>query len=361
MILALNAGSTSLKFSLFDNRDDLPLRARGSIDHLGSSAIWHITGAAGHQIDGPCDHQRALELIRDWVQTQGKPDFCVHRFVHGGPDFRAPVRLDDGVLAALERLVPLAPLHQPHHLAAVRGLQAIWPDLPQIACFDTSFHADHTPIFYRMALPTNCQDDLLRRYGFHGLSYQWVRDVLRRDEPALAAGRVVICHLGGGSSLCALYNGISVDTSMGMTALDGVPMSTRCGAIDPGAILYLLREGGYSVDELEHLLYEQSGLTGLSGISGDMKTLLASPDPAALMAVQYYALRVAKMVASLAVSLGGIDGLVFTGGIGEHAEPVRQMILGQLTFLTIPRVLVIATDEERMMAIQARTVTGQVP
>lgn len=357
MILALNAGSTSIKFSLFGHDDDLPLVMHGAVDHLGDRPVLHISGQPD-EMPGPCDHARALALLRNRLTAFGKPVCCVHRFVHGGDEDHLPVRLDEKVLARLEKLVPLAPLHQPGHIAAVRALMDIWPDLPQFACFDTGFHATQDRLMTTLPLPGLYRNALTRRYGFHGLSYAWICRVLARDAPELAAGRVVIAHLGGGSSLCAVHNGRSVDTSMGMTALDGLPMSTRCGAIDPGVILYLQAEYGLDHDQMQDLLYHECGLKGLSGISGDMKTLLADESADARFAIDYYCLRVAQMVARMAVSLGGIDGLIFTGGIGTHAAPVRDRVMDHLSWLLIPVIQALPTDEERMMVLMIR---DQIP
>lgn len=350
-ILAINAGSTSIKFSLFTAAPGLSILARGAVKNLGAQAMWDLDGSPPQPITGPCDHHRAFEILTTWLRDRDTPDFVVHRIVHGGPDFIAPTKIDPTTLIGLERLVPLAPLHQPFNVMAVRMFGTFWPNIPQYACFDTAFHAGHNPLIYQVPLPEQNHDPLVRRYGFHGLSCQWVTEILARDYPHLAAGRVVIAHLGGGSSLTAVRAGQSIDSSMGMTALDGVPMTTRCGALDPGLLFYLLRHHIHDVDDLEKILYQQSGLKALSGTSGDMKSLLIESTPAAQFAVDYYALRVAQMVGRLAVTLGGIDGLVFTGGIGEHAAPVRTKICHHLEFLHIPQILVIPTDEERMMVM----------
>ena len=261
--------------------------------------------------------------------------------------------MTDDVLAKLKALIPLAPLHQPHNLAALAMAARFLPHVPQIACFDTAFHAHHTPLFTSFAIPNEMTGKGVRRYGFHGLSYAWLAHVLKQDYPALATGRVIAAHLGNGASLCALKNGESIDTTMGMTALDGVPMGTRSGAIDAGAVIHMIRELKLGADAVEHMLYEQSGLRGLSGISNDVKTLLESSDPHAKFALDYFALYVAKHMAAMAVAIGGIDGIVFTGGIGEHAVSVRAAIMAHLAFLKPPKPLVIPANEERMMAMQA--------
>jgi acetate kinase len=250
----------------------------------------------------------------------------------------------------LEALIPLAPLHQPHSLAAIRTLTELNPELPQIGCFDTAFHSHQDQLFQHYALPKYWRDRGVRRYGFHGLSYEWIARVLESLHPEVARGRVVAAHLGNGASLCAMRAGKSVDTTMGMTALDGLPMGTRCGNIDPGVVLYMLRAFDLDADRVERILSYDSGLAGLSGISHDMRILLASDKPEAAFAIRFFAMMTAQHVARMATSLGGIDALVFTGGIGEQAAPVRTLILDHLRFLEPFTVLVIAANEERMIA-----------
>jgi acetate kinase len=258
-----------------------------------------------------------------------------HRVVHGGTVFAGPTRINDAVLAKLELLCPLAPLHQPHNIAAIRAIAQLAPSLPQVACFDTSFHHGQSPVAQRFALPSELHEAGVRRYGFHGLSYEYIASALRERAPAIASGRVVVAHLGAGASLCAMLNGKSVDTTMGFTALDGLPMGTRCGALDPGVILYLLRERGMNPDRIEQMLYQQSGLLGVSGISSDMRELLASKDRRAGEAIELFVYRVSRELGALTATLGGLDGLVFTAGIGEHAPEIRRRVCERSRWLGI--------------------------
>jgi len=253
--------------------------------------------------------------------------------VHGGADYRHPVRVDDGVLAALERLVPLSPLHQPHNLAGIRALARLRPGVPQVACFDTAFHHTLPPLARNFALPREMSAQGIRRYGFHGLSYEYVASVLPDHLGSAAEGRVVVAHLGHGASLCALRQRRSVETSMSFTPLDGIPMGSRCGALDPGVLLYLMREQGMRPDQLDDLLHHRCGLLGVSGISGDVRTLLASDDPRAAEALELFAYRTAQAIAAHAAALEGLDALVFTAGVGEHAAPVRAAICRRLAWL----------------------------
>jgi acetate kinase len=249
-----------------------------------------------------------------------------HRVVHGSTRFTAPVAINEAVIHDLERLVPLAPLHQPHNLAAIRALAAAHPNLPQVACFDTAFHSGHAEVASRMALPRALHDAGIRRYGFHGLSYESIIRTLRQRAPVLAAGRIVVAHLGSGASLCAVRNGVSIDSTMGFTALDGLPMGTRCGSIDAGVLLFLL-EQGTSHETIQHLLYHESGLLGASGgISDDMRDLLASDRAEAAQAVDLFVYRVVREIAAMAACMGGIDGLIFTAGIGENSPVIRERI-----------------------------------
>lgn len=266
--------------------------------------------------------KHGIEGALDWLRPRLEGRRLIgagHRVVHGDLVYSQPIRLDVGVLAALDALVPLAPLHQPHNLGAIRALARLDPDLPQIACFDTAFHRTHLAVADRFALPRELYDAGVRRYGFHGLSYEYVAETLSSVAPEIAAGRVIVAHLGAGASLCAIASGRSVDSSMGFTALDGLMMGTRTGALDPGVILYLLQERKMDAAAIQHLLYHESGLVGVSGISGDMRVLLVSPDRRAQEAVELFCFRVVKEIGGLAAVLGGLDGLVFTAGIGEHA------------------------------------------
>jgi acetate kinase len=352
IILVINTGSSSVKFSLFENDSDLKLLSGGAITGIGGRAVF---SGGDNKSDLPTGitHEDALRYILVWIkeQKQGTPAMAVHRVVHGGVLFKNPVRVTAAIMAQLRGLNSLAPLHQPHNLTAIDILQKLKPDLPQIACFDTAFHAGHDLLFNSYALPQALTDQGIRRYGFHGLSYEWIVHVLRRDYPDLAGGRVIAAHLGNGASLCAIKDGISIDTTMGMTALDGLPMGTRCGSLDAGAVIYMMRELGLPPEKIEHLLYTESGLKGLSGSTNDVKALLESNDPKAGFALDYFALKTAQFMGMMAVSLGGIDGIVFTGGIGENAAPVREKILQRLAFLKPFAVHVIAANEERIMAM----------
>ena len=381
-LFVVNAGSSSIKFKLYRTLgDDIAPLIAGALDGIGTQprlkaknadgAVLVDQGFAAQEIARPSDAQHA---IGDWV-TPLIGDYHLigvgHRVVHGGPHYSHPVIVDDEVLRTLESFIPLAPLHQLTNLDPIRVLRERRPDLPQVACFDTAFHRDHPEVSDRFALPRGLYDDGVRRYGFHGLSYEYVAGRLREIAPELAEGRVVIAHLGSGASACALAGGRSMESTMSFTALDGLPMGTRCGALDAGVVLHLIEQKGLTAAEVGHMLYYDSGLRGLSGISSDMRELLASTDPAAALAVGYFTLHVAQAVARLAVTLGGLDALVFTAGIGEHSPEVRSGVAARLGFLGVEidahanngtatfiqsdrspvRVLVIPTDEERMIGL----------
>jgi acetate kinase len=359
-LLVLNAGSSSLKFQVFDAHT-LDVLMRGKVVRIGEAAQLNATLPSGARVKTDltpgADHHAALSAVINLIHAHDgnwHVSAVAHRIVHGGPDYTAPVIITDEVMMHLEKLVPLAPLHQPHNLAAIKASAAIAGHAPDIACFDTAFHAAHTPLFTRFAIADHLHNQGVRRYGFHGLSYAWIANMLKEKHPHLYQGRVIAAHLGNGASLCAMKNGASIDTTMGMTALDGLPMGTRVGAFDAGAVIYMLRHLGLSITEIEHALYNESGLKGLSGLSNDVETLLRSPDPRAAFALDYFALKVSQFAAALTASLGGCDGLVFTGGIGEHAESVRSAIVQRLSFLTPFEVLVIPANEERQMALEAR-------
>jgi len=300
-------------------------------------AVKHIIGLLKHHMGG-----FALKAI-------------VHRIVHGGEHYIQACQMTAEILDDLKALIPLAPLHQGHNLAALEFCHKLFADLPQIAAFDTGFHAHHAPLFTEFALDPTLKMTGVRRYGFHGLSYEWIAEVLHDQYANLYTGKVVIAHLGSGSSLCALKGGQSIDTTMGMTALDGLPMATRVGALDAGALIYILRQSGLSLDEIEHRLYETSGLLALSGISNDVETLLKSTAEKAKFALAFFAQKTAQYIAMMAVSMGGIDGLVFTGGIGEHATSVREAIMSHLSFMSIGQTLIIPANEEYIMAKKAKT------
>ncbi|HMP06128.1 MAG TPA: acetate/propionate family kinase [Lacipirellulaceae bacterium] len=352
-LVVLNVGSSSVKAQVFEAADSLESRAQGSIAGLGARPRLAWGENATERLEDDVNQadavrklmQLACERHQGWVVRA-----VGHRIVHGGETYRAPVVLTAKVRADLEALNALAPLHQAGSLAAAQVVAAMHPGVLQIGCFDSAFHASCDRLFQVYALPKHLRDQGIRRYGFHGLSYEWIARVLQVDRPELAEGRVVVAHLGNGASLCAMRGGRSVDTTMGMTTLDGLPMGTRCGSIDPGIVLYMLRQLGLSADEIERILCNESGLAGLSGISHDVRDLLASASPEAAFAIRFYALMAAQGVARMATSLGGLDAVVFTGGVGEHAAAVRQMILEYLDWMKPFEVLVVAANEEQMIA-----------
>lgn len=293
---------------------------------------------AEEQLPPDMTHETLFEYLIGWIEPHlggQKPAAIGHRVVHGGTAFSAPARIDAVVLDTLQSLCALAPLHQPHNLAAIRAIVAIAPSLPQIACFDTAFHRGQPPVVQRYALPRELHEAGVRRYGFHGLSYDYIASALRERAPEVAKGSVVAAHLGAGASLCAMLDGKSIDTTMGFTALDGLPMGTRCGALDPGVILYLLRERGMDADRIEDLLYHHSGLLGVSSLSSDMRELLGSHDRYAEEAIDLFVYRIARELGAMAASLGGLDGFVFTAGIGEHAPEIRQRVCERSHWLGI--------------------------
>jgi acetate kinase len=324
-ILVINTGSSSLKYAVFQPTAEGPFRGEsGQVDGIGAH------GAADHGAALTQAVQRLRKENPDW-----RPAAVGHRIVHGGIRFIAPAIVDASTRSALEALIPLDPLHLPANLQGIDAAKIAFPDAIQVACFDTAFHQDHPWVADTYALPREFHAAGVRRYGFHGLSYESIVASLRRIAPKLAAGRVVVAHLGNGASLCAINNGQSVESTMGFSVLDGVPMGTRCGQIDPGVLLYLLRERRMTAEQVEELLYKKSGLLGLSGVSSDMRELLANERPEARQAVDYFVYRVNMAIGSLAAALGGIDGIVFTGGIGEHAAEVRVRILHGLAWLGV--------------------------
>jgi acetate kinase len=380
-ILVLNAGSSSLKFEVFAvDRDTLARRVAGGIEELSDApkfsardAHGGVVGERGWPAGHALGHDGALAFLLEWLGTRGGAGRIVaagHRVVHGGGEFTAPVRVTPDVVARLEALVPLAPLHQPANIQAIAALAAQQPALPQVACFDTAFHHVQPSLAQAFALPRAIADAGVKRYGFHGLSYEYVASVLPQHDPRAAAGKTVVLHLGNGASMCALLGGRSVATTMSFTALDGLPMGTRCGAVDPGVLLYLLSARRLDARALERLLYEESGLLGVSGVSSDMRVLLASADPHAREAVALFCYRIGRELGSLAAALAGLDAIVFTAGIGEHAAPVRDAVCRGAAWLGVeldaaanagggPRIStpasrvtawVIPTDEELMIA-----------
>ena len=381
-IIVLNAGSSSLKFSIYAVIDQqLELKARGQIEGLGTAPRFKAKNRDGRSLadrdlgEAPkkLGHPEAFSYLAEWVRTEfgGQMNAVAigHRIAHGGPEFVGPTRIDGDVLSRLERLVPLVPLHQPHNLAAIKAVAKLRPDMIQVACFDTAFHHGREKVTERLGLPDEMFRRGLRRWGFHGLSYESIAQQFREITPETASGRVIVAHLGSGASLCAMKNGRSVETTMGFSALDGVPMGTRCGSLDPGAILFLLREG-WNVERIEELLYKKSGLLGISTVSNDVRVLLESNNPLAAEAIEYFVYRVVREIGSLAAALGGLDALIFTAGIGENSPVIRERVCQGAAWLGIeidpdanrqnkrrismpdrtPSVWVIPTDEEGVIA-----------
>jgi len=357
-LFVINSGSSSAKFRLFGLTSDLPLLAQGTVNEIGGDSRFSAKTIGRETQDLPVcplkTHEDAFDHVLAWLAHN---DFALedikaaaHRVVHGGERFSTPEFLSDDTLEYLHSITHLAPLHQPHNLIAVDILADKVPNILQYGCFDTAFHANHEPLFTHFALPKEMAEQGVLRYGFHGMSYDWIAEQLEKNHPELAKGKVVVAHLGNGASLCALKEGKSIDSTMGMTALDGLPMGTRTGAIDAGAVLYIMDHMGYDIKQMEKLLYKESGLLGLSGISNDIKALTESDDEDAKFAVEYFAFKTAQYIAAMAVSIGGIDGLVFTAGIGENSEDVRNTILKHLEFMPKFETHVIPTNEERRIA-----------
>jgi acetate kinase len=338
----VNAGSSSLKFSLFDG-DQCFLD--GQVDGIGVRPGFRAKDAAGAALAGPDlsspapkTPAEALMALLPWLRErlEGRPLVGLgHRVVHGGATHERPERVTPALLEELGRLSPLAPLHQPHNLAPIRTALEKAPSLPQVACFDTAFHHTMPPVVQAYAIPSALARKGIRRYGFHGLSYEYIASALPKAAPGIADGRVVVAHLGNGASLCGMRAGRSIATTMGFSALDGLPMGTRCGELDPAVVLHLLNQEGMTVPEVEDLLYRRSGMLGLSGISSDFRELLASREPGARFAIEVFIHRVARGIGSLAAALGGLDGLVFTAGVGENAAPVRAMVCEACAWLGI--------------------------
>jgi acetate kinase len=335
--LVLNAGSSSLKFCVYRRPrvESWRLEARGQIEGIGTAPRLIVKGAAGEKLadqkldEKVRDGRGAIDALALWLRSKygGARVLGVgHRVVHGGARYARPVIVTRDVLKELYDLVPLAPLHQPYNLAAIEAVFERLPDVPQVACFDTGFHRGHAAVAELVPLPQGIRDGGVQRYGFHGLSYEYISSVLPEVAPEIARARVLVAHLGSGASLCALKEGKSVDNTLGFTALDGLCMGTRPGALDPGVVLYLFQNLGLSAKEVEDVLYKKSGLLGISGISNDMRDLLGRSEPEARLAVDYFVYRAAKEIGALAAVLGGIDGLVFTAGIGENSAEIRKRI-----------------------------------
>ncbi|MFI4984300.1 MAG: acetate/propionate family kinase [Rickettsiales bacterium] len=349
VIVAVNVGSSSIKFSIFAAQKNLKLLESGSVSVREGIPEFSLDGKKAKVIKGD-----GLKYIAKWLQSNEHlwNVVCIgHRVVHGG-SFAKPVLVTSKVIKALQRLIPLAPLHQPYNIEAIEILGQEFPRAKQIACFDTAFHTTIAPLVQSYALPKKYRAAGVRRYGFHGLSYNWIARLLKVRFKPLYNAKVVAAHLGNGSSLCAMQKGKSYDTTMGMTALDGLPMGTRSGTIDTGALIYMLRNFGLALDQFEHMLEFDSGLKGLSGVSNDLRTLLKDNSPDCQFALDYYAFKVAQGIAQMAVSLGGIDAVVFTGGIAEHNLWLTKKILKQLKFLGKLKVLTIKCNEEKMIAME---------
>jgi acetate kinase len=379
-ILVVNAGSSSVKFQVFavDGDGRLRRQIKGQMDGIGSRPRLRATGATGEKlaeraypIEAVEDVAAALQVAADWLRDEQRiaPLAVGHRVVHGGPEYDRPVLIDHGVVGRLERYAALAPLHQPHNLAPIRSLLANFPSLPQVACFDTAFHRDHGDLADFYAIPRKLHEEGVRRYGFHGLSYEYIARTLPKVAPEIAAGRVIVAHLGSGASMCAIRGGHSVESTMGFTAVDGLPMGTRPGQIDPGVILFLTLVKGMSPAEVQDFLYRDCGLKGLSGVSNDMRELQTSKEANAAFAVEYFVYRCALNAGMLAAALQGVDAFVFTAGIGENSDGIRARIAERLGWLGIALdpaensrhalrisrpdttpVYVVPTDEELMIA-----------
>ena len=382
LILTLNAGSSSLKTALYEaSAEGAPLMT-GLIERIGTAPFLKAKWANGATVERSIGHPEAghagaMKAVLDLV-LEGAPDAHIdavcHRIVHGGTERTDSIVLTEPLMKELAALAPYAPLHQPHNLSGVRGAMEAFPDALQIACFDTAFHRGHPWVNDTFALPRAYYDKGVRRYGFHGLSYDYISTKLAADYPDLYAGRVVVAHLGNGASMCGLLGGRSIASTMGFSAVDGLPMGTRTGQLDPGVLLYLMTEEGMNADAITDLIYKRSGLLGLSGVSNDMRTLEESDDPAAAEAIDYFVFRIRRELGGLAAALGGIDGLVFTGGIGEHSALVRERVCEGMGWIGISidtaantqngpdltgpggsvTVLALATDEEGVLAREAR-------
>jgi acetate kinase len=382
--MTLNAGSSSIKFALFEVNGENPAAvATGLVEMAGEQRRIEVHDGTGTPMfqetwagSGGGFHVDALHRVLAWRQTafpQVQVAAAGHRVVHGGTRYAAPVIVTDEVLRYLQTLVPLAPLHEPHNLAGIEAAREAWPHVQQVACFDTAFHRAHPFVNDVFGLPRRFYDEGVRRYGFHGLSYEYITGRLRQIAPLHAAGRVVVAHLGNGASMCAIRDGQSVASSMGFTPLDGLPMGTRCGQLDPGVVLYLMQEKQMTAGQISDLLYRESGLKGLSGISNDMRELEASDKPEAQQAIEYFVFRIRRELGGLAAVLKGLDAIVFCGGIGEHSWRVRERALEGMEWIGVEldrganrsgsqvissdrsrvRVFVIPTNEEEMIARHA--------
>lgn len=381
-ILVINAGSSSIKFSLYVHAEggEMRLSSKGQVEGIHVAPHFEAKDPAGAKLadkvwdhGDKLSHEVLLEYLIRWVEEHldgARLIAAGHRVVHGGLRYARPVRVDESILDELDTLVPLAPLHQPHNLAPIRALAAVHPQLVQVACFDTAFHRTNPRLAEIFGLPRALTAEGVRRYGFHGLSYEYIAHRLGQMAPEAASGRVVVAHLGSGASMCAIHNGKSVASTMGFTALDGLMMGTRTGNLDPGVVLYLMQQKGMSGKQIESLLYKESGLLGVSGISNDMRVLLESDDPHAAEAVDLFCYRIGRELGSLAAAMGGIDALVFTAGIGERSAEIRKRVMAKAAWLGLEvdaeanqanspvistassrlKAFVIPTDEELMIA-----------
>ncbi len=394
LIIVLNAGSSSLKFTIYSAHGEKPgVIYDGQFEGILTETRFKAKDGVGKVVEekkwpagSPLDHEGAIDALFAWGRgVLSSSDHIVavgHRVVHGGLEYTRPTVVNDHILGDLEKFVPLAPLHQPHNLSAIRVIRKNNPDLPQVACFDTSFHTSIPAVGQAFALPRKYSEQGVRRYGFHGLSYEYIASVLPGVDPEAAKGRTIVAHLGNGASMCAMKELKSSACTLGFTAVEGLMMGTRCGTLDPGVMLYLMDECGMNARDLEKLIYKESGLLGVSGISSDMRTLLESTDPRAAEAVELFVYRITRELGSLAAALGGLDALVFTGGIGENAAPIRERVCRAAEWLGLefdekanaarePRISrvgsrvrawVIPTDEELMIALHTRqALAGQVP
>ena len=393
-ILVINAGSSSCKFSIFETAPDRSLSPgpHGQVEGIGRAAglasHMEVFDAQGRPLfDEPIagrDHSGAMTAIHDWFTARVGSELGFagvgHRVVHGGLNYASPVLIDEKVLSDLEQLLPLAPLHQPHNIAAIRAISAVAPTVPQVACFDTAFHRTAPPLAQEFALPRELTAKGVRRYGFHGLSYEYITSIFPRIAPECVGGKVIVAHLGNGASMCAIERGRSIATTMGFSAVDGLPMGTRTGSLDPGVMLYLMQHEGMDVSSVERLIYQLSGLLGVSGLSADMRTLLASDLPAAKEAIDLFVYRIGRELGSLTAALGGLDALVFTAGIGEHAPEIRSRVCNDAQWIGItldeaantaggPRISrsdskvsawVIPTDENLMIGRHTRALLDQI-
>ena len=382
-VLTLNAGSSSLKFAVYTSDSDQPLFT-GLVDRIGTKATLKLKDQRGFDLptktDGLSTHQEALTSVLSAIDPEldGKTiDIVGHRVVHGGLWYDAPAMVTDEVLERLTTLEPFAPLHQPHNLSGIKAAKAAFPNAPQIACFDTAFHRHHPYVNDTFAIPRAYYDKGVRRYGFHGLSYDYIAGELRRIAPTIAQGRVVVAHLGNGASMCAIQDGKSVASTMGFSALDGLPMGTRCGQLDAGVVLYLMDQEGLSATDISDMLYKKSGLLGLSDLSNDMRTLEASDSLEARQAIDYFVFRIQRELGGMAAAMGGIDALVFCGGIGENSAFIRNRVCERTAWMGIEidhnkndaharvistemsrtTVMVIPTNEELVIARAARELT----